>query len=241
MNNLFILGAGASRSAGGPLMADFLDIAANLLRTRDLGIQDAKKEFDDVFDAISELRTIYAKSYLDVDNIEILFGAIEMGILLERFSDRNLEDVQGLRESLITLIYKTLESSIQFQFDGKSIQPPTGYSDFAKLLRGLGGDLVDYSNTSVITFNYDVALDYALHFNGVPFDYCLETEPTGSHLPLIKLHGSINWGTCSECGSVVPFRIEDVGQLSPFEPGPIRYALGPTLISVDELVTAPSP
>ena len=79
MNNLFILGAGASKSAGGPLMADFLDIADNLVRTRDDGIQNAKKEFDDVFDAISELRTVYAKSYLDVDNIEVLFGAIEMG------------------------------------------------------------------------------------------------------------------------------------------------------------------
>ncbi len=44
MNNLFILGAGASKSAGGPLMADFLDIADNLVRTRDEGIQNAKKE-----------------------------------------------------------------------------------------------------------------------------------------------------------------------------------------------------
>ena len=116
----------------------------------------------DVFDAISELRTVYAKSYLDVDNIEILFGAIEMGILLERFSARSLEGVRELRESFITLIYKTLESSIQYQFDGKQIQPTRGYSDFAELLRSLGGDAADYSNTSVITFNYDVALDYAL-------------------------------------------------------------------------------
>ena len=60
-------------------MTDFLDIADNLVRTKDPGIQDAQKEFDDVFHAIAELRTVYAKSYLDVDNIEILFGAIEMG------------------------------------------------------------------------------------------------------------------------------------------------------------------
>ena len=46
----------------------------------------------------------------------------------------------------------------------------------------LGDDVVDltstrytYGDVAIITFNYDLALDYALHFFTVPVDYCLGT------------------------------------------------------------------
>jgi hypothetical protein len=37
-------------------------------------------------------------------------------------------------------------------------------------------------------------------------DYCLKKEPiSNSQIPLIKLHGSINWGRCKRCSEVVPW------------------------------------
>src|SRR6185503_8125266 len=65
MKTVFILGAGASKRAGGPLMADFLDKAESLL-LRNEGVN--REAFQDVFDARSELQGIYAKSFLDLDN-----------------------------------------------------------------------------------------------------------------------------------------------------------------------------
>ncbi len=55
MKTIFILGAGASKQAGAPLMTDFLDCAYDLLRMKTQGVIESKEEFDDVFNAISEL------------------------------------------------------------------------------------------------------------------------------------------------------------------------------------------
>lgn len=48
-----VLGTGASRQAGAPLMADFLDIAADLLRREE--VKEAQDQFVAVFEGISRL------------------------------------------------------------------------------------------------------------------------------------------------------------------------------------------
>jgi len=64
VKTVFILGAGASRQAGGPLMSDFLDMADEFRRVQTNLSPDDLRAFEDVFNAISELQGIYAKSYL---------------------------------------------------------------------------------------------------------------------------------------------------------------------------------
>ncbi|MBI3669831.1 MAG: hypothetical protein HY237_08650 [Acidobacteria bacterium] len=58
---------------------------------------------------------------------------------------------------------------------------------------------------SIITFNYDLCADFAFHFGSIPVRYCLDVSEDEDALPLLKLHGSLNWGTCSVCGKVVPW------------------------------------
>ena len=53
---VFILGAGASREAGAPLMLDFLDKADQLRKSG--RVNEFKPHFDRVFDAIYQLRAI---------------------------------------------------------------------------------------------------------------------------------------------------------------------------------------
>ena len=67
MKTVFILGAGASQRAGVPMMAEFLDRAERVFRGQ---MHEASR---DVFAAITELQGVYAKSYLDLDNIEAVF------------------------------------------------------------------------------------------------------------------------------------------------------------------------
>ena len=83
MKTVFIFGAGVSRGAKAPLMFDFLDCARALLRRSPDAID--RKAFERVFETLSQLRSVYARAYIDLDNIESVFAAIEAGELLGRF------------------------------------------------------------------------------------------------------------------------------------------------------------
>ena len=208
MKSVFIFGAGASKSAGGPLMYEFLDKSQDLLRHKFDRIESVKDKFDDVYKSIAELQSIHAKSYLDLDNIEVLFGAIEMGNMLNTFGDRDELKITELRKSIITLIYKTLEESISFPFKEGSIYPPQPYYDFKKVLNRIRNSApkFDKHEFSFITFNYDLCLDYTLHQINYGYHYCLNNDVT-QRIPLLKLHGSINWAF-SESNEIMPIDIE---------------------------------
>jgi len=92
MKTVFILGAGASRQAGGPLMFDFFDKAEELYRTGRVG--EANYAFEDVLSAASELQGIHAKAYLNLDNFETLFGAIEIAVITGKFARRSNESIE---------------------------------------------------------------------------------------------------------------------------------------------------
>lgn len=208
MNVVFILGAGASKEAGGPLMENFLDVADNIQKLHFQNPGDEYKAFENVFQARAELRTVHHKSHLDLDNIESIFGAIEMGAILGKFGKRSPEEIKLLRKSIVTLIYKTLEQSILFPVEeGRYIAPPTPYGQFVKMLKDYkeNHDPKNQVQYSFITFNYDICLDYALQKGGLGFDYNLPEIQGTSTFPLLKLHGSINWGRCSSCNLIVPY------------------------------------
>ena len=211
MKTIFILGAGASQKAGAPLMSNFLDRAYDLFRLQTPGVVEAKTEFEDVFGAIAELQGVHSKAFLDLNNIEIVFGAIEMGLLLRRLGKRDEESIGKLRSSLITLIYKTLEYSIEFPMHSGRIDPPKPYDGFMTTLQGIekSQPCQDPHRFCFITFNYDLCLDFALHRFRRTFNYCLDSSYNGGAAPLLKLHGSINWGLTDE-EIIVPYEIKDI-------------------------------
>ncbi len=196
MKTLFILGAGASSACGAPVMSTFLDRARDLLRLKTAGIEEKRAEFEDVFNAIFELQGVHSKSYLDLNNIEVVFGAIEMALVLGRLGPRNLQSIEKLRNSLITLIYRTLERSIKFPVAKGVIGLPEPYKTFMERLKTAvrNQPSQDPHEFSFITFNYDVCLDVALDAYGIQYDYFLEGRTKPGVTPLLKLHGSINWG-----------------------------------------------
>ena len=77
---VFILGAGASKDAGVPLMAEFLDVAEREWRLKH--VEGRNASFKDVFDALSQLSCVHSKSTLDIENVESVFSAFEMGLTL---------------------------------------------------------------------------------------------------------------------------------------------------------------
>lgn len=227
MKTVFILGAGASKQAGAPLMTDFLDRAYDLLRLKPDIISEVKSEFEEVFKAIAELQGVHSKAYLDLDNIEIVFGAIEMGVLLKRLGERDEDSITELRNSLVTLIYKTLENSILFPVKNSQIRPPQPYNRFMNILEEVENKRAqqDPHKFSFVTFNYDLCLDFSLNFENRQYDYCLSTDSKLDVSPLLKLHGSINWGL-SDDQEIIPYNIREAN-FNFLEPnGSVKYDLG---------------
>ena len=212
IKTLFILGAGASKEAGAPLMSNFLDVAEILLAEGRCGANQT--DFELVFSTRSKLQAVYSKSRaIDLDNLEAVFAAFEMGHLVGRLGRVSKRDIHRNVASLGRLILRTLEETISFPYSPRSLRvsPPRPYGDFANLIRDF---YHSGQRCAIITFNYDVSLDYAIalpqqgegkwfenarrkwgEFVVFHCDYCLENT-LNSHstsVPVMKLHGSLNW------------------------------------------------
>lgn len=109
---VFILGAGASKQCGAPLMADFLDIAQSLTRTGET--KEKKQHFENVFRAIGSLQSVHSKAQLDLTNIESIFTALEISNVLKKLPGFDPEEKPDVIASLKEVIVKTLESTIDF-------------------------------------------------------------------------------------------------------------------------------
>ena len=188
-NIVFILGAGASKQGGAPLMSDFLDVAHNLWKTRHTG--KFEEQFKSVFDGISKLQQVHSKSTLDIHNVESVFAAFEMAKTLNKFSNYDENEINILVDSIKSVIVQTIEKTLLFPIDqDRYVRPPQPYSQFAELLKYLTEKNNPKQEISIITFNYDLALDYTLFSSRLPFFYGLEENSEQNlGIPLLKLHG----------------------------------------------------
>lgn len=206
-DTVFILGAGASKAAGAPLMGEFVDVA-DRLRKAPISPED-KRAFDLVFKARNALQAIYAKANFSIDNIESLFGAFEMAQLLGSLPGIAPEELPGLSSAIKKVICRTLETTIEYPLrkDFPPPVPPTGYDNFVRLILDMA--TVSQLSSAIITFNYDIALDYAFHFFGqTPVDYALPSKP-GKGVRVLKLHGSLNWHECQGCKKIIPWSLPE--------------------------------
>ncbi len=229
-HNVFILGAGFSKDAGAPLVHDFLDRAREFFDDPDSDLDPLEREqFNRVFKFKREVAKAREKFQIDLDNIEQLFGLVEM-------SQRLGSEPSETRDATVYLIAKTLELALRnkqrpqvrtslvpayavhadsfIKYVGRD---PSGgdvfltdiYTHFALVLSGKYDDprrTASRSNT-VITFNYDLLVDDALTRIGAKPGYELAgatfDEPNQGKVivPLLKLHGSTNWAIC-ECNQI---------------------------------------
>lgn len=212
---VIVLGAGASREAGGPLMNDFIKMADDLNRQGRAGW--AQESFDLVFHARELLQRAWVKGRIDLDNIEHLFAAFEMSELLGRLADLEPSKVCRLVDAMRNVITRTLEDAIRWPtVDGKPLYPPAPYDAFAEVVSLLHNSPL-YGPVSLVTFNYDLALDHALLYHGFDTDYCLSPGPAAPRtnlIPLMKLHGSLNWDAEPGTVKVLPISSHNIPRRS---------------------------
>jgi hypothetical protein len=232
--DVYILGAGFSAGAGAPLIHNFLDVSKQLHDRPYSGLEPFEREhFKRVFEFRREMAQARDKIRIDLDDIEQLFGLVEVS---HRFRGTPLET----RNSMVYLIAKTLQMSIngkkqreqftvsyspEFLIELIEDQAPfvveaqnrwfhvDVYDFFAAMVSGLFDDLEKRKSRrdTIITFNYDLICEHALRRFGVVADYHLNDQSVddrrepGDHgkVSVLKLHGSTNWGICDVCNKRV--------------------------------------
>lgn len=229
-HNVYILGAGFSRDAGAPLIHDFLDKAREFFDNPDSGLDAQERQhFEEVLKFKREVARAREKFRIDLDNIEELFGLVEMSQRLGSVS-------RVTRDATVYLIAKTLQLAIgnpsgrpqvpitlvpgyesQASFIrhvSRTAQGPDTfttdiYTHFALYVSGRYDDQrrVASRSSTVITFNYDLVVDDALARVKVAPAYELgdaiydDEEDRCPSVQLLKLHGSTNWAIC-ECNQI---------------------------------------
>jgi NAD-dependent SIR2 family protein deacetylase len=188
-------------------MANFLDVAENLLRSG--RVQAKSDHFDMVFSAIGHLQAVHSKAQLDLINIESVFNALVMARILGRFPGQSTFTGEKEEAAIKQLIATTLEQTQRFRVQRNRYLAPVPYDSFAMLLRKLRSHAQRRRSVAVLTFNYDVGADLALHIEGLGPAYALDDKDPANSVPLLKLHGSLNWAVCSKCRKVVPWHLSD--------------------------------
>ena len=201
-NLTFILGAGASRESGCPLLADFLSTARGLH-------DDGKLKYSaDDYVAVERIQGLLqrcnVKTQLDFNNIESVMSAMEMASIVGTPGNALSDDeLSQAKQSIVRLISETLEltqrTTIRWSLTNDQIVPHEYimpfYSDFVSLIQEALDARTDI-RVCVITFNYDIGLELSLARAKVPYQYAHEVEanpdPTIRVL-ICKPHGSLNW------------------------------------------------
>jgi hypothetical protein len=184
---VFVLGAGASKSAGAPLMNEFFDTAEDLLAKNRFG--EDSDLIKKTFTCIDFLQKVYSKSYVDLNNLEQVFGLIELGYLLDLNFDNKESPFEEYRKSILRLIIRTIEEKGII----KIRSCPGDYSHIIKFIQKNNGRKISF-----ITFNYDYFLEISLIMKQISFNYSFDDLQNSSQIPIYKLHGSLNWAICKE-------------------------------------------
>ena len=221
-HNVYVLGAGFSRSAGLPLMNNFLHV----MRDAHPWLVTQQRNTEAIaIESVLKFRLDSASAAyrvpLEVENIEHLFS------LASATNSSELSDALPLAISA-TLDYAAAQSrpvAITVNYAGPTpaqlpkdwaLKPSPGASPATISMPGydfLVGQLIGYfqpvqTKNTIITFNYDLLVEESLERLGRTVAYgfsqgvanydssasALVAQNSPDSIPLLKLHGSMNWG-----------------------------------------------
>jgi hypothetical protein len=108
-------------------------------------------------------------------------------------------------------VTSTLENSIQFPvINGGIVRPHPDVERFIDRITKNQPTQGPYT-TAILTFNYDILVEMGFLGTGFGVDYGIAKDTASQkHIPLLKLHGSLNWTTNTENGDIVPLFISSV-------------------------------
>jgi len=128
---------------------------------------------------------------------EIIYREVETE---EPFELREREYVYSFQD-LINRVF-SMVSGIMAKAPPNSI-----HKEIVKLIKD-NNDKDGPYDISLVTTNYDICLEKALQDTGLGFKYL--GINIGNGVPIIKIHGSINWYYCEGCQEVITYSIDEI-------------------------------
>lgn len=215
----YILGAGFSYPANMPMQKDLLSSILNfnpdITNKNAIQLSSSKRK-------LKNFLSIFGNENLnDIDVIEDLFTILDKAYLNEEnFQQYTWHDLYDVRKGLIDLIIATIDD---FQFKISNIE---AYKKFINYLTS-SKNILDIEH-SLIILNWDTLFEtfFLKNTNEILIDYCFYTygltnehtphihlKPSGKkNLKVLKLHGSINWLECSNCGRIYVDNINNIAK-----------------------------
>jgi hypothetical protein len=230
-------------------MGNFLDVASDLLRSGK--VTEKRESFERVFSVIGRLQAVHSKAQLDLTNIESIFTALELGRVIQVVPGLTRDEIPLTIAALKDLIVTTLQLRVKYPTRSHYVLAPQPYGVFGELVKHLMFDAAPKRTVSVITFNYDVGVDFGLKDAGLFADYALEpAQENPGRVQLLKLHGSLNWAVEQENKKIRPLPIREYLQRyslqAPIAKGtevevPIGSHLQEYFSSQDKIAVEPEP
>jgi len=211
---IFILGAGASAHASVPVTKNFWGKAIDLIDGNHIDEKDLE-DFNMIRSFfMNRIRLVPSNFNFDIENIETIFSLIEMAKLTNKFLDLSSKEIEKLHIAINKFIVRTIEKTSHFvvHANGNVISPKIYNNFYNYFIEGINNK---ENKFCVISFNYDLALDFVIEFHGGPrlINYCLPGQNRSHYdaIKLLKLHGSINWATCTNknCNNIRVISIRD--------------------------------
>jgi NAD-dependent SIR2 family protein deacetylase len=189
LKTVFFLGAGASVSAGVPTFSDFRN-QANIIK-KDISSEN-ESGVNNLFENVLE----YWNKNFDDYNIEELYEAVEMQEMLKKTETITTKDIEEF------IFHTIIKSSIRTKTIGEL------YNRFLEYT-------LDSNPSTIITTNWDTLLESTPQWPSVkgyinyesvePYDPSLDNriiKNSTQPFCILKLHGSLNWGYCNNCGKI---------------------------------------
>lgn len=221
IEEVIILGAGASKSDGAPLQSELFDEFSKVLSN----FEELKRSHPKIWDLVKEQKNLIKDFFNDFWGIDIkkyknkedfptfeeCLGMLDLANLQgQSFKGYEQEKINKIRNALIFLIAELLDNRKLREINHKNL------IDRLKSKNRL-------KETAFISLNYDIIIDNILtdlypefHIDyGIDFinfrrhDDWLPPDPEKSVL-LLKLHGSLNWLYCPTCNHIELFPKENV-------------------------------
>src|SRR5579864_3652757 len=85
-----------------------------------------------VADAQDHLQGVLVNADFEINNIEWVFGAIEMARLIGRFPGKTEAEIEVLSAAIKQVIVGTLEHSMKFRYRQQQLYPTETYGRFAE-------------------------------------------------------------------------------------------------------------
>ncbi len=216
---VFILGAGFSAPAGIPVQDKIMTAVPQSVRDRKY-FNHVTKYYSDIFRI--EKITDYGKIPLE-DIFTFFDRAIANGEDTNAFSYRDTIQIQrAFRKTIAMVIYNSMRLFVEDESKGDI---RNAYSDFFSevVAKRIENNANDYDPLAILSTNWDTLPEYFIQLiekklkRKIMFDYCCYDydyfERKEKHTPSIhlkakgfynikihKLHGSLNWSYCSNCG-----------------------------------------